>query len=420
MLEQPGFGRRVKALRVERGLSQSDLAGTALSTSYLSRIESGRRPPTARVVEHLAKELGVTPAAFEEPRTRSLGRVLATVTSGAELAAASTVPGAWVRGSRSGAVEQVAAALKVGDDRWDPALRWQALWFLSHVDSGRVDGPEEHVLLKELNAVAEELDAPELRARARTRLARSSRIAGDYLAAREHALAAVSIAETLDVPDRAAALQELVSAETEAGRLSEARGHVDELCETTRGVGGSLYASALWSAATVRVRQADYNSARDLLEQALGLVGHEDPLLWLRVHLAAGSLYVQVRPPAVTEARECLEKVAPVAQSIGSDVHRQQLLAVQAHLAFGTGALEEARTLCRRFLEQPPLLSFRDRVRLHALSHQLDIKDGRTDEGVHGMQALAQQAQESMNPELAAEVWRALAEALAAGHDPAP
>ncbi|WP_309051959.1 helix-turn-helix transcriptional regulator, partial [Streptomyces sp.] len=48
MLEQPAFGRRLKRLRRERGISQATLAGGGMSTGYLSRLESGARNPTER------------------------------------------------------------------------------------------------------------------------------------------------------------------------------------------------------------------------------------------------------------------------------------------------------------------------------------------------------------------------------------
>ena len=39
----PTLGQRLRALRLERGLSQADLAGHLVSPSYVSLIESGRR-----------------------------------------------------------------------------------------------------------------------------------------------------------------------------------------------------------------------------------------------------------------------------------------------------------------------------------------------------------------------------------------
>ena len=37
----PTLGQRLRSLRIERGLSQADLAGDLVSPSYVSLIESG-------------------------------------------------------------------------------------------------------------------------------------------------------------------------------------------------------------------------------------------------------------------------------------------------------------------------------------------------------------------------------------------
>ncbi len=52
------LGQRLRALRKERGLSQSDLAGDLVSPSYVSLIESGQRSPEREVLEGLARKLG--------------------------------------------------------------------------------------------------------------------------------------------------------------------------------------------------------------------------------------------------------------------------------------------------------------------------------------------------------------------------
>jgi tetratricopeptide (TPR) repeat protein len=54
------LGDRIRRLRVERGLSQSELAGARLSESYVSLIESGRRRPAPKVIEYLAERFDVS------------------------------------------------------------------------------------------------------------------------------------------------------------------------------------------------------------------------------------------------------------------------------------------------------------------------------------------------------------------------
>ncbi|HXW47668.1 MAG TPA: helix-turn-helix transcriptional regulator [Streptosporangiaceae bacterium] len=59
------LGQRLRTLRKEQGLSQTDLAGDLVSPSYVSLIEAGRRSPEREVLEGLAQKLGCSPAYLE-------------------------------------------------------------------------------------------------------------------------------------------------------------------------------------------------------------------------------------------------------------------------------------------------------------------------------------------------------------------
>jgi len=62
------FGDRVRRLREERYLSQSELAGKAgISKNTLVRIESGRYAAIPRTVRKLAEALGVEPRELASP-----------------------------------------------------------------------------------------------------------------------------------------------------------------------------------------------------------------------------------------------------------------------------------------------------------------------------------------------------------------
>ncbi len=57
------FGRQVRRLRLERGLSQEALADAAgLHRTYVSGIERGLRNPTLTIVARLAIALDLAPA----------------------------------------------------------------------------------------------------------------------------------------------------------------------------------------------------------------------------------------------------------------------------------------------------------------------------------------------------------------------
>lgn len=54
------IGQRLKRLRLERNLSQRELAAPGVSYAYISRIEAGTRQPSVKALRKLAGKLGVT------------------------------------------------------------------------------------------------------------------------------------------------------------------------------------------------------------------------------------------------------------------------------------------------------------------------------------------------------------------------
>ncbi|KUN24188.1 DNA-binding protein [Streptomyces antibioticus] len=67
------IGRRVQQLRVERGLTQRQLAEPAYTAAYVSTLESGRVRPSDQALRHLADRLGV---AFDELATGRPARLV--------------------------------------------------------------------------------------------------------------------------------------------------------------------------------------------------------------------------------------------------------------------------------------------------------------------------------------------------------
>lgn len=402
MLEQPKFGQRLKALRVARGLSQAALAGDELSTGYLSRLESGARPPTERVLAHLVERLGVSATDFIEPEEDSLAQVLARVTSATETEETADL--------LSQAIESTSGP--------NPALHWQALWLLAGMRRRQGRHKQELSCLRELVDIGDELGLPELQARARTQTARCLRALGDNEQALACAAGAYGIAQRhgLSDHDTAHALLTLVSTEAEAGRLPDARSHAEDLMG--HATAGTLRVEALWAAAGVRNRQGDRKAAQALLEKALEeLDSHDDLTLWMRLRLAAASLCLQSTPPQTDAARRRLREAGVALNLVGTKTHQQEYRALEAHLAFHEDRLADATVLCEEFSEKDILLSFRDRVRLAVLRNRLLILSGQAEKGIHNLQLLAEEADSALNVDLAAEIWRTLAETLSGVRD---
>src|SRR5438093_6327130 len=62
------IGQRLRRLRLERGLSQRELAGPGVSYAYISRIEGGQRRPSRRAIRELARRLDVSIEQLETGR----------------------------------------------------------------------------------------------------------------------------------------------------------------------------------------------------------------------------------------------------------------------------------------------------------------------------------------------------------------
>ncbi|MGW1752346.1 helix-turn-helix domain-containing protein [Streptomyces sp. NPDC002092] len=398
MPQQPAFGRRLRKLRQARGLSQTALAGDGMSTGYLSRLESGARQPTERAVAYLAERLGLEAADFEEPAGGSLANALTLVASTGSEAAMETLR------------EALAA-----EGHEAPVLRWQALWQLARQRRVQGDHVGERDDLEELVRLSDAVGLVALRVRGLTRLARCLRSLGEITDALDAAMTAHHLAreDDLDVEDRAAVLLALISVEAEAGRTPDARAHTDELVELVAGRSDALWAEAMWTAAAVRLRQGDHAAAQAHLEEALEKFGSgEDLVLWLRLRLAAGRLHLQKVPPDPEAAERCVVAAEPALAFVGTPGLRQELTALKADLAFLTARYDDARVLLGELAEVEPRMTYRDRVRLDILRHQLRIRSG-DESGLQGLRALAEQAQADANIDLAAEIWRVLAESLA-------
>ncbi|MFD5618415.1 helix-turn-helix domain-containing protein [Streptomyces yangpuensis] len=398
MLEQPEFGQLVKTLRQERGLSQAEVAKEGMSTAYLSRLESGARRPTAKVLDHLTRRLGVPASVFQGTRTSLLGQALASASSSDDT---------------DDAVRLLGEAVQAESGE-DLSLRWLSLWKLAQLHAKQGKRQDELAAARELTQIGDRLEVATLQVRSRTLLARCLRAVGDIDEARAVARTAFGAAGNGAVPvaDTIRAQLVLVSVVAESGLITEARRLADELLEPIDVLPPVLRAEALWSAANVRIRQGDDHCAAGQLQRALTeLSGHDD--LMPRLRLAASSLYLQMTPRRVTEAQQLLAEAERALGLFGGPLHRLELLVLKAHLAFQQGALAQADALCEQLTDALPQLTFRDRIRLEVLAHQIRILEGDREAGVRRVEELALEAQNASNVHLASEVWRTLAETLA-------
>ncbi|MGW1274993.1 helix-turn-helix domain-containing protein [Streptomyces sp. NPDC002491] len=404
MVDRSDFGKRLRTLRQERGMSQAQLAGEEMSAGYLSRLESGARPPTPKIISYLAERLDVSPSAFDAPPVAD------------EAPVADLVRAVTATPDGDGRVDELLERLTRHQAELSLPLRWMALWSLAGIRSEGATHEAQLPLGQELLRTAEESGIPELRVRSLVLVSRIHRSLGDMKAANACADDAYSTAIEHDVPraDTVRALMMLISTEAEASQLHDALRYVADLEVLSKDTTRTMRVEALWTAASVYVRQGNHTAAAARLAEALAMSSSADDLrLWVRLRFAAASLYLQMHPCRLSDAQQILKEVEPALALVGDAGQRLEFRTIRAHAHFQAGELDAARALCEEIRPDAKKLEFRDMIRFEVLVHLLDIISGQVEAGVRAIEALAGKAHEASNMDLAAEIWKNLAETLA-------
>ncbi|MFD5483319.1 helix-turn-helix domain-containing protein [Streptomyces hawaiiensis] len=403
MLEQPGFGKRLRHLRQQQGISQVTLAGTEMSAAYLSRLESGSRRPTKRVVAYLAERLGIPVDGFEDGQLEdSLAEVVAIVAAMPE------------RDLDTETATLLTESLDAAADETDDLTRWHAFAQLARVYEVLGDFRQERDALVSLNELSDKLGRAALQGRARLRLARCARDLGDVKAARDAVAEVLASSDArrmrISSADAVRARLLLVSCLAELGDLAEAARLADEVCRSLEGATGPLAAQAFWSAATVATRQGNDTRAVEHLMQAMAAIDSRDDLvLWMRLRMAGASLSLATDPPRVTDAEEFLTAAEPAMRLIGSPRHLQELRFLQAKLAFHQNRLDRTAELLAAGEDDKNLLSYRDQIRFDVLRSLVALRSGDR-AALDRLREIASQVQAENMLDLAAEVWRTVAQ----------
>ncbi|SNX88544.1 helix-turn-helix protein [Streptomyces sp. TLI_55] len=381
-------------------MTRADLIGPGMSPAYLSRLESGARPPTERAVRLLAERLQVPASAFDVSDPSDLVDVLA-----AAMAAESA--------SMSGELEHRLEEALESEKEADRALRWQAYSQLARIRGDGGDRPAEQQALTELVRLGDELGYAQLRIHSRLRLARCQRALGAIEEARVTARAGLDIGEGLSLtdPDTLRCRLLLISVTAEIGDLAEAGRLSTQACAALgEDARGATAAETLWTAATLSTRLGNHDQSAKLLHRAIGaLDSRENLTLWMRLRLAGADLVMQAEPVDVAQARTYLEEVEPAVGLVGNRLHEQEHAFLEARLAHLEGDLPTAARLCAKASQGLEHMSFRDRVRLELLTEQIRLAQGGTrDDGK--LRQLALDAQHRGMLDLTTQIWRAIAE----------
>ena len=286
------LGGRLKAARVSRGITQSALAGDGISSGYVSRIESGVRRPTLKVLTELARRLdkpvdqllrGVSSTEYDEIR---LGLDYA------ELALENGEGEEAERHARDALTRAELASLEQFQSRGHYLLG------RAYETLGRLDDA-----VRELeHAVAS--DSTVLAIRAGIALTRCHRNLGDLTLAIEvgERIQATLPALGLDRTDEAVQLAMTVaSGYIDRGDLSKAaRLCADVMRHAEEWASPAARSAAYWSASVALSERGQIQDAVALATRALALQGEgNDTRNLARLRLSLGRLELRMDPAAV-------------------------------------------------------------------------------------------------------------------------
>jgi tetratricopeptide (TPR) repeat protein len=401
----PTLGQRLRALRIERGLSQADLAGDLVSPSYVSLIESDRRSPERDVLDGLARRLGcstlflesgVAPEELNEQRLRLQFAEIARMNGSLNEA----------RGQFNELLHLASGEIR-HEAAWGLARTEEALGSLHEavahldalLDAARIGEPGTPGLLTLLNA--------------RCRIYRK---AGDFSRSIEVGEAALREVRELGLEgteDEIRLASTLVGSYWARGDMFSAQDLASRVIERAEKLNSrEAQGNAYWNASMVAAARGQLNLALELAAKTLALLAESAPtqnLAAMRVTYAW--LLLRCEPPRIDEAEALLGRAHEVFTALSIASYLANCETEMARCALLRGNLDEAAEIAGRamarcadgspHLAQPRLLS--------GLALTLS---GRPEEGI----ALVTRAADLMDTlgsgKDAALAWRELAEAL--------
>ncbi len=399
------LGQRLRALRIERGLSQADLAGDLVSPSYVSLIESGRRSPERDVLDGLARRLGcsalflesgVAPEELNEQRLRLQFAEIART-----------------NGSLNEARDQFTELLHAPSAE----IRHEATWGLVRIEEALGNFHEAMTHLDSLldSAQTGEPGVPGLLTLFNARC-RVYRKAGDFARSIEVGEAALREVRALGLEgteDEIRLASSLVASYRRRGDMFSAQHLASQVIDRAEKLGSrEAQGNAYWNASTVAAARGQLNLALELAAKTLGLLSESSStqnLAAMRVTYAW--LLLRCDPPRLDEAEALLAQAHEVFTALAMSSHVASCETEIARCALLRGnfddAIEVAGRAIGRCADGAPELVQARMVRGLALT-----LSGRAEEGI-ALMTNAAELMAALGSQIdAARAWRELGEAL--------
>ena len=322
------LGQRLRAARVAKGMTQTDLAGADVSVGYVSRIEAGQRRPNLQVLTDLCVRLG-TPA--EQLLMGVAPQELEAIKLNldfAELSLESGDPQTAELQARDARDAAESGSLK------EHAYRARFLVARALEAQGLIDDA-----VIELESLLTPRVGNVLQIKVGLALVRCYKTSGDFAKAVEVGEMLLEHLEDtpLDTTDEAVQLAvSMAAAYYFRGDVAQAV----RVCRKAMAKAEKLdspvaRASAYWNASVFEAGRGSVTDAVPLAQRALALFAEGQDgrnLAVLRTNL--GTLQLQLDPPQVEEAKQNLEQAAEEMRSNSAgpvDIGRNELAQARAH-----------------------------------------------------------------------------------------
>jgi transcriptional regulator with XRE-family HTH domain len=348
---QPDFGVRLRQLRRERGLSQTELGGEQFTGSYISHLESGRREPTPAVTAFLSERLGVS--SFEVyPEEVTVNRSAADLETLEHLLAAER---AWHDQEWHLATRNAGRAAAVAAASGNVERAWEARFVLAQALLSDGDYGASSRLAKELIEDGVAGRSPSLKSQALSLMSVSTRASGHLTEAITWGARAMEASRGTAVMLQAEAVMALIAARSEAGD----RGHeLYELCHwlgEMRDEVESGYSRGLisWTLGTAAFQRKDVVRGIHHLEQALeNIAPQRDLRMWSRLQKTIANNRVEA---GLDDVETSLQLAREGLRLVGNPSDLLELHLVEAKLAYRDGLYEKAEALARHCLDEEAL-----------------------------------------------------------------
>jgi tetratricopeptide (TPR) repeat protein len=393
-------------------MSQTTLASEAgISGSYLSLIESGRRPVGSALLARFSVLLGCTIDYLQTGRGGTADDTAEIDLRFAELALRS--------GDAETALDRFGAVLQQSDALRRPDLAADARWGVARAKEA-IGLLEDAVTALEELLASERLPAGASRTALTMHLCRVYSECGDLSHAieiGEAGLRAVEEDDSIELAgDEAVALAStLVGCYYERGDLTRAHTLADTWINRAELAGSPLArASALWNAGLVAEARGDIRSATRYLDRALALYGENDnsrALSFLKV--AAAFVMLRTPEPELAAAERLLDQAIDELAADGTAIEMAYAETELARCRLLDGAHAAAIELAQQALDRLGPHPRLERAQALLVLGQARLEEGDHDAAVVSYELAAADLQKAGAARQAATAWRELAEALA-------